>query len=292
MPIRVSIPQVNKWDVAGGVQSILAATHRYAASPDTLILDLSQSLFLSAEATALLASIFLDRQERRFPTRIEMAAAHAYVRRYLRQIGFLSLCDLEPKSVPPGSSLPLFVTRTLDKERVLRYIDEELMGRHEMPTMRERLRKDIRGAIFEVIGNVFYHSGSAIGAIVCGQIYPKANEIQVTFLDRGIGVAAKVRSCVDGIEGDGKALEWALQRGNSTLASGTLSRGLGLYLLREFIRANEGKFMIYANGAYFEETSRITNRGSIDPPLRGTLVDMRIKIRRDVEYGFAEEFEL
>jgi anti-sigma regulatory factor (Ser/Thr protein kinase) len=208
----------------------------------------------------------------------------------LRKIGLLRLCDPEAGESPSGSSLPLLIVTSLDKPRILGYIDDELMSREEMPTMTKSLQKEIRRAFFEVIGNVFYHSGSAIGAIVCGQVYPKANEIQVTFLDRGIGLAAKVRSCVDGIEGDGIAIEWALQRGTSTLATGTQSRGLGLYLLRQFVRANEGEFRIYANGAHLEQKPQGVYSGSLSPQLRGTLVDLRIKVRPDVEYGFPDDF--
>jgi anti-sigma regulatory factor (Ser/Thr protein kinase) len=291
MPIRIPVPQVNKWDVGGGVQKILAATHRAATTPEPLILDFAGCSFLSAEATALLASIFLDRKRRGFSTELNLAFVHADVGRHLDRTGLLWLCETGAGLSPSGSSLPLLTTEVLDRERILRYIDQELMGREQMPTMTARLQKDIRQAFFEVIGNIFYHSGSPIGAIVCGQIYPKANEIQVTFLDRGVGVAAKVRSCVNGIDGDGRAIGWALRRGTSTLATASLSRGLGLFLLREFIRANGGQFRIYANGAYLEETRGTPSRGSLDPPLKGTLVDLRIKIRWDVRYGFPDDFQ-
>lgn len=291
MAIRVSIPQVNKWDVGGGVQKILAVINRYATFHEVLVLDLKGCAFLSAEATALLAAVFLDRQKRGLSTEIDLSVVPVDVQRHLERMGFFRQCGVRGGHTAPGSSLPLLVTEILDKQRILRYIDEEVMSRHQMPAMTAPLKKEIRRAFFEVIGNVFYHSGSPIGSIVCGQIYPNANEIQVTFLDKGVGVAAKVRACVDGIEEDGRAIEWALQRGTSTLATGIQSRGMGLYLLRDFIRANKGQFRIYANGAYVEETPWTLTRGSMEPPFRGTLVDLRIKIRPDVSYGFAEDFE-
>lgn len=291
MTKKVLIPQVNIWDVGGGVQKIIEATYRNTDSEEPLILDFSFCSFLSAEATALLASIFLDRQKSGFQTQIDPFSVQAEVRRYLNRVGFFSICGLEEGYTYPASSLPLFTTEALEKDQVLRYIDREIMGRHEMPTMTEPLSKEIRRAFFEVIGNVFHHSESPVGAIVCGQIYPNANKIQITFLDRGVGLAAKVRSCVSSIRDDGEAIQWALKRGTSTLASRTQSRGLGLYLLREFIRANEGEFRIYANGAFLEETQGNANPGLMDPPLRGTLVDLRINIRPDVRYGFQEDFE-
>ena len=290
MPIRVSIPRVNMWDVRGGVQRILAATHKYTNSREPLVFDLKECSFLSAEATALLASRLVSRQMKGLETQLDLAAVPRGVLRNLSRMGLLELCGASGRWVPRGSSLPLLITKQLDRERILQYIDTELMGRQQMPTMTERLQRSIRQAFFEVIGNVFYHSTSPVGAIVCGQIYPKAEEIQVTFLDRGIGVAAKVCSCIDGIRDEREAIEWALQRGTSTLSTGTQSRGLGLYLLRDFIRANEGQFRIYANGAYVEETPGARNRGYMEPTLKGTLVDLRINIRPDVSYGFIEEF--
>ncbi|MBI3015515.1 MAG: sensor histidine kinase [Candidatus Tectomicrobia bacterium] len=291
MPIRVGIPQVNKWDVEGGVRGILKATDRYANSQDPLVLDLARCSFLSAEATALLASIFLVRRKMEASTQIDSTTVQWPVWRHLQRMWFFSLSGIEEKGIAPGSSLPLFHTEALEKDRILRYIDEEILGRPAMPSMTPSLRKEIRRAFFEVIGNVFHHSGSLIGAVVCGQIYPNDNEIQITFLDRGVGVACKVRSWLDSIEDDKKAIDWALKRGTSTLATGTQSRGLGLYLLREFIKANEGQFRVYANGAFLEEASGRRTYRTLNPPLGGTLVDLRINIRPDVEYGFQQDFE-
>jgi len=289
MPIRISIPRVNMWDVGGGVQKILAATSKYTNSRESLVFDLTDCSFLSAEATALLASIIVGRQKKGLETQLHLADVPRGVLRTLSRMGLLELCEASARFVPRGSSLPLLITEHLDRERILQYIDNEVMSRPQMPTMTERLQRSIRQAFFEVIGNVFYHSTSPVGALVCGQIYPKAKEIQVTFLDRGIGVAAKICSCNDGIRNEAEAIEWALQRGTSTLSTGAQSRGLGLYLLRDFIRANEGQFRIYANGAYLEETPGTRNCGYMEPPLKGTLIDLRINIRPDVSYGFMEE---
>lgn len=291
MPIVVSIPRVNIWDIEEGVQKILTATRRSVTYPERLVLDFAGCSFLSAEAAALIASIFLERTRRGHDTHLDIGGADLDVRRYLQQIGLLKLCGVEAKGGSAGSSLPLRLMNRLDKEQVLSYVDQEIMDRDEMPAMTVPLKKEIRRAFFEVIGNIFYHSGSPVGAIVCGQIYPKINEVQIIFLDRGVGVARKVRSCVEAIGDDVKAIEWALQQGTSTLSTGTLSRGLGLYLLREFVRVNGGQFRMYANSAFFEEGPAIHGRRSMALPLQGTLIDLRIKIRQDVEYGFIEDFQ-
>jgi len=44
-------------------------------------------------------------------------------------------------------------------------------------------------------------------------------------------------------------LKWAFECGNST-CTGDVSRGLGLNLLKEFVRLNQGKLEIYNNDGY------------------------------------------
>ena len=108
------------------------------------------------------------------------------------------------------------------------------------------------------------------------------------FYDAGIGVARCVRSVQTELPTDSSAIEWALEKGTSTLLSADEPRGLGLYLLREFIRANGGEFHIYANHGVVAEKGGKRERGKLRHPLFGTLIDMRIKIRSDVKYSFTQ----
>ena len=87
---------------------------------------------------------------------------------------------------------------------------------------------------------------------------------------------------------DADCIEWAMERGNSTLSIPDC--GLGLYLLREFLRMNRGAFQIVAGNGYFgnmDETSDIkhTLRNSID----GTVVNIRIDVSDNKLYKLIGE---
>lgn len=117
-----------------------------------------------------------------------------------------------------------------------------------------RLSNAIAGKMWEVYNNAFEHSGTSIGVFSCGQHFD-SNELVLTVVDFGLGIPAKVRSFLSKKDSrakrltDASCLRWAFQRGNSTNTE-EVPRGLGLDLLKEFIRVNEGKLEVYSNQSY------------------------------------------
>ncbi len=79
-------------------------------------------------------------------------------------------------------------------------------------------------------------------------------------------------------------------RGNSTLsAKSDKPQGLGLFLLREFLRANRGVLRIYANRGLVRASHRGENRRPLSSPVRGTPIDLRIRAAGGVVYRFLDE---
>ena len=79
------------------------------------------------------------------------------------------------------------------------------------------------------------------------------------------------------------AIQWAVERGNSTWR-GDEPPGLGLYLLREFIKVNGGVFRIYANNGCYSEVNGSRSGYLLRTGLPGTLIDLRLQVRDDVTY--------
>jgi anti-sigma regulatory factor (Ser/Thr protein kinase) len=288
--MRVVIPQTNKWAGRLGVAKVLEALAPVPLGERRIRMDFEGCHFMSAEATAILAGTKLIRDQEGLATEIDLDTLDQKVRRVLEKSKFLSLFGQEC-FLPCGNSLPICALTKFSIESIIQYVDGQIMHRHEMPKMTPDLAKEIRKAFFELFGNVFHHSSSAIGGIVCGQVYPVSKEIQIVLYDMGMGIARRVRSSVSTIKTDHEAISWALQRGTSTLANHCEPRGLGLYLLREFLRVNEGAFIIYANKAAIEEVKGRRAFSTLRHDLRGTLIDMRIKVRDDVKYALSRERE-
>ena len=160
-----------------------------------------------------------------------------------------------------------------------------------VPNSSARLRKEIVQSLSEIVNNSFIHGDSKFGLSCCGQYYPQKKYFEIAFYDSGYGLANRV---IEFNPYPGKALldseciEWAMQRGNSTLRDP--EAGLGLYLLRQFVRITRGAFQIIAGNGFFgdmdEETDKkLTISNSID----GTLVNIRINIFDNVSYKLKGE---
>lgn len=119
--------------------------------------------------------------------------------------------------------------------------------RHEWVHLSEQLKNTICGRIWEVYYNAFEHSSSSIGVFSCGQYYPRHRELKLSIADFGVGIPRKVKEYInDNSLTDGKALEWAFKKGNTT-ADDKIGRGLGLDFIKEFIKVNNGDLKIFSN---------------------------------------------
>lgn len=286
--MQLEIPQINTWSTVQGVSEILstlASTHHQQGE---VTLCFNNCRFISAEVVAILAGLKLTRDRLQLQTNVDVNSLCPAVEKFLGKSKFLDLFGHARYKVA-GNSLPVYIQHELDKEGILRYIDQEIFARDDMPEMTDALHKEIRKAFFELFGNIFTHSESQIGGLVCGQVYPKMRRIQIVFYDGGIGLASRVRETVPSINSDAEAVEWALRRGNSTLSNHGASRGLGLYLLRQFLRVSEGKFRIYANQSVFEEIKDGSSFQNCAHSINGTLIDMRINVRGNITYAFSYE---
>lgn len=286
--MHIEIPQINKWDRSLGVSDIIKALTSTFKCKGQVTFCFNQCGFISAEAVAILAGIKILRDNMKLQTDIDINTLKPRIKRFLSKSKFLNLFGY-PDNLLTDNSLPVYVQRKFSKEGILNYIDQEIMQRCEMPDMSEELHKEIRRAFFELFGNIFSHSESQIGGLVCGQVYPNDKEIQIVFHDTGIGLAKRVRMSFPSIQSDNEAIGWALKRGTSTLSNNIESRGLGLFLLREFIRVNEGEFSIYANNGMVGEIKGQRNDKFLPISLNGTLIDLRIKVRNDVKYILSTE---
>lgn len=113
----------------------------------------------------------------------------------------------------------------------------------------------------------------------CGQHYPNIGVLHLTVIDIdfGIGIPTSVRSLAQNLgKTDNEALEWAFEPGNSTKQD-SISRGIGLNLLQEFIIKNHGNLTIFSNDGYVnigDNGITYQNKCTI---FRGTLINIALK---------------
>jgi len=260
---------------------------------DPIILDFSQCGFIGPEGVALIAGLKFYRDEKGFITELDSSSVSSSVNVVLERSGLLGLFIASTGWQPSqkDSTLPIFCFKSKDKDSALEYIENQILSRKEAPHMTERLKKDIRVSFFEIFNNIFNHSESPIGGVVCGQVFPTDHTIKIVFYDAGMGVAKKVLAHKSDLKKDVEAIEWALEMGNSTLGETSgQPRGLGLFLIREFIKVNLGVFRISANLGALMENDGKRSQGVLSLPLHGTIIDITIKTQEHLVYGYNDEF--
>jgi len=259
-----------------------------------IILDFSECGFIGPEGTALIAGLKIFRNDRGYITELDVTSVLSSVKVVLERSGLMGLFFPSESGWQPShkdSTLPIFCLKSKDKDSAIEYIENQILIRKEVPHMTERLKKDIRVSFFEIFNNIFNHSESPIGGVVCGQVFPTDHTVKIVFYDTGIGVANKVLNHKTDLKSDVEAIEWALERGNSTLGE-TIGqpRGLGLYLIQEFIKINTGIFRISANSGALMEKDGKRSKGMLSLPLHGTIIDITIKTQEHLIYGYKDEF--
>ena len=208
----------------------------------------------------------------------------------LRQNGFAGMF-CHPSSAWTGHSIPYREDRVQDVNAIMDYLTHSWLGRGWVQVS-PRLRDAIVGRMWEIYNNAFEHSGSEIGVFSCGQHFHKQNELCLSVVDFGQGIPAKVRNYLSSDSRAGQlaaagCLRWAFQRGNSTDQAG-VARGLGLDLLKEFVRLNQGKLEVYSNEGYVvidKNGERFENRSA---SFEGTIFYITLRCDEAL-YRFADE---
>ncbi len=190
-----------------------------------------------------------------------------------------------------GNSISYREDQTQDVNGIMDYLEKDWLGRGWMRVSR-RLRDAIVGRIWEIYGNAFEHSGTEIGVFSCGQHFPRNDELILSVVDFGQGIPAKVRSF---LSSDPRAeqltaagcLRWAFQRGHTTRLRDEPG-GLGLDLLKEFVRINQGRLESYSNEGYVlidRDGERFENRSV---SFKGTIFHITLRCDETL-YQFANE---
>lgn len=166
----------------------------------------------------------------------------------LLRTGFIDVFET-PTDHDVGHAIPYREDRTPDPGGIIRYLKSMWIGRdlvHVSPLLQDAMA----GTVWEIYANALEHGHSAVGIITCGQHYPRQKRLSLTVVDFGVGIPSNVRMFEHEPALPAKAaLLWAFKRGNTTKANG-IGRGLGLDLLKDFVRVNQGRLEVFSHEGY------------------------------------------
>lgn len=154
------------------------------------------------------------------------------------------------------------------------YVRQHL-ARREMPVMTKALESKFYEGIDELFANSALHSRALIRVMACGQFYPRAKRLDFSIVDGGRSIPGSLRESGILRPTDAEAIDWAMLPGNTT-RSGDIPGGLGLKVLRDFIRLNGGKLLIVSGRGLWMLSQRGVAKDVLSHPFPGTSVVLEI----------------
>lgn len=218
--------------------------------------------------------------------RVEPVNMSPGVRTILSQNHFLKQWENNKIFDYNATTLPFKRFKLSANEQFFDYLDFYMKG-HGLPKMSNLLRKRFLESLLEIFQNSSEHSASEQGIFVCGQFFPSKKRLDFSIADAGIGFRDKVRNFFPGKTINSvDALRWALKEGSTT--KGTVG-GLGLKLLKDFIRLNKGKLQIISRYAYYEYAARNEEFQNMGHDFPGTCVNLEINTDDTGSYSLSSE---
>ncbi|MBR6061004.1 MAG: ATP-binding protein [Spirochaetales bacterium] len=171
-----------------------------------------------------------------------------------------------------------------DKLHFAIYINNELLGKKNMPKMSPLLKSEISKSICEIFENAVLHSETDY-IYCCGQFFPTKNAIEFTIVDMGQGI----KQCMEKRFGckinSDQAIKMAVSGITTKLG---VSGGLGLSLLKRFIQHNHGRLQIVSDDGFYELGNNETFN-LLDDRFPGTIVNMKFKTDDECAYILSSE---
>jgi len=166
------------------------------------------------------------------------------------------------------------------------YVTAQFLNRSELPAMTDGLRKKMSEAMLELFVNAQIHSETK-HIYTCGQFFPKRHTIEFCIADTGIGFKEnffrrfeKTISALD-------AIRWAVQDRNTTKVG--IPGGIGLALLSEFVKLNQGKLQIVSGDGYYQYDSQGEKTEKLTKPFPGTVVNVAFCTNDNSNYALVSE---
>lgn len=171
------------------------------------------------------------------------------------------------------------------------YVIEELIEGHtnDLPNMSAGVKERIVEGIYEIFANAQIHSNSDF-IYTCGQFFPTKNKIEFTIVDTGIGFRDKVNQRFGSHLSSAQAIRWAVQDTKTT--KDTVSGGIGLAVLREFIGMNKGKMQIVSKDGFYQYDCDGEVTRSFNGEFPGTIVNLQFRTDDYNNYQLKKEIDI
>ncbi|MBX2905892.1 MAG: hypothetical protein KF744_07635 [Taibaiella sp.] len=207
----------------------------------------------------------------------------------LQRIGFLSK-DVGTSDEVDSNQVIYSRFRNNDADAVISYLEKELLGKPDLPLITPDLKKEIARNILEIYINAITH-GNCSYVYSCGYINKRSSkaELHFTLVDIGETIKKNVNNYLQCEYTGGRTIQWATADFNTTKIGKT--GGLGLKLIQQFLKNNEGKIQIVSAEGFWEYSKFATNVINLDGSFPGTIVNIIFNLN-DTKRHYLDLMEL
>ncbi len=255
---------------------------------DTVEVDFSACTWFDANMSAPLGVVFAHAVDNLNTVKIK--GLRPNVETILSKNRFLNGFGFPEREDTHGTTIPYRRFTVTDDRYFAAYLNKHLRGK-DLPIMSVALSERFKNSILELFVNAAMHSESKLGIFSCGQFFPSKHRLDFCIADAGLGIRRKIYKELGLKMNSDKAIEWALQEGNTT-RKGNVPGGLGLKLIREFIAMNKGRIQIVSDRGYWEYSPHGETLTRIDTPFPGTVINIEINTADHSSYRLRSELEI
>ncbi|MDQ1769363.1 hypothetical protein GQR60_00850 [Labilibaculum sp. A4] len=274
--MTLQIPRELRTNIYGFEELNLLLEKTEVFRNSTIDLDFSKNIWFDANLCAILAAV--KSHSEKYGNKINVKNCSQYLHRILQKNHFLNEFGYEPIHDQYGTTIKFMSYLPNEENLFKQYLDNELLAKDSMPGFSIQLQKKMNESIFEIFENAIFH-GKTNEVYTCGQYFPRhlPPHIEFTIVDLGRTIQANVGEYLNKAIIAKDAIEWAVEKGHTT-KTGDTPGGLGLKLIREFLKLNKGQIQIVSGDGYWCENNNTIFAQSMKTSFPGTIISLNIRI--------------
>lgn len=211
------------------------------------------------------------------------------VRQVLSRNHFFQAWKLKTNSEDRENYIDYKKFKSNDSASFKKYIDDGLIHKQRFPQHTELVAEYIIENIYEIYTNAIMH-GKTEYVYSCGEYFESKHVLEMTIVDCGLTIPGNVNSFFkskqQNLISDCEAINWAFVEGNTTK---NIPGGLGLAILKDFIRMNNGSIQVVSGYGMIEIHGNEVEQFLLNVEFPGTIVNMKFNFDDKKEYFMAGE---
>lgn len=160
-----------------------------------------------------------------------------------------------------------------DADKFANYINLNLLSHRGLANVNLGNKERVANSYYELFDNAGTHGTNEHPIFTCGQYFPNKKELKFSMIDLGAGFLPNIKAYTKGeIHTNKKAIEWAMQRNNSTKNDGV--GGDGLPNILTYCLQNKGNIHVASGDCYYKLKKGKCESKKLKQSMVGTVINL------------------